>query len=226
VRARDTVLGWRRRLRGLLLLLGCGRGGWSARDLGLNRANATLGFGLGGVLSVALMIGAAEVLLPAGVSPETLGSTALVASTALGQIGLVLALAGMTFAIGGAAIDTAFSGAYNLAQFFGWQWGKYRHNAGAPRFTLASIVLLVLAFALVATGVDSVLVTEYSVIFSAVALPLTYLPILLVANDWAYVGEHRNGRVANAFGLVYLGIILVVSVAAIPVLVVSDVGRG
>ena len=47
------------------------------------------------------------------------------------------------------------------------------------------------------TGVDPMLVTEYSVIFSVVALPLTYVPILLVANDRAYMGEHRNGRVAN-----------------------------
>ena len=39
------------------------------------------------------------------------------------------------------------------------------------------------------TGIDPVLLTEYSVIFSVVALPLTYLPILLVANDKAYMGR-------------------------------------
>ena len=37
------------------------------------------------------------------------------------------------------------------------------------------------------TGSTRSLVTEYAVIFSAVALPLTYLPILLVANDPAYM---------------------------------------
>jgi len=41
----------------------------------------------------------------------------------------------------------------------------------------------VLALAIVLTRVDPVVLTEYAVIFSAVALPLTYLPILLVAND-------------------------------------------
>ena len=40
------------------------------------------------------------------------------------QIGLLLALVGMLFAVGGAAIETVFSGAYNVAQFFGWEWGK------------------------------------------------------------------------------------------------------
>jgi Mn2+/Fe2+ NRAMP family transporter len=199
---------------------------WTPKELGLNKANAIIGYGLGGFLSFAIMIGAGAYLLPAGVDPETLGSTALVAQAPLGQIGLVLALVGMLFAIGGAAVDAAFSGAYNLAQFLGWEWGKYRTNAGAPRFTLTWIVLLFAAFCVVVTGVDPVLVTEFSVIFSAVALPLTYVPILLVANDRAYMGEHRNGRLANVLGGFYLVVILVISVAAIPLLLLSDLGRG
>jgi Mn2+/Fe2+ NRAMP family transporter len=64
------------------------------------------------------------------------------------------------------------------------------------------------------------------VIFSVVALPLTYLPILLVANDRSYMGEHRNGRLANVLGIVYFGLVLVVSLAAIPLLVLTNVGQG
>jgi Mn2+/Fe2+ NRAMP family transporter len=84
----------------------------------------------------------------------------------------------------------------------------------------------VLGFAIVMTGVDPILVTELSVIFSVVALPLTYLPILLVANDHAYMGRHRNGVIANVFGLFYLVVVLVIAVAAIPLLVLSNMGRG
>ena len=199
---------------------------WTPKDLGLNKANAIIGYTLGGFLSFAIMIAAGAYLLPAQVEPATLGTTALVANAPLGEIGLVLALVGMLFAIGGAAVDAAFSGAYNLAQFLGWEWGRYRTNAGAPRFTITWIVLLFGAFCVVVTGVDPVLVTEFSVIFSAVALPLTYVPILLVANDGAYMGEHRNGRLANTLGVVYLFVILVVSVTAIPLLILSDLGRG
>ena len=86
--------------------------------------------------------------------------------------------------------------------------------------------MLVLGFAIVMTGVDPILVTELSVIFSVVALPLTYLPILLVANDRAYMGPHRNGTLANVFGIFYLVVILVIAVAAIPLLVLSNMGRG
>jgi manganese transport protein len=199
---------------------------WTPKDLGVNKANAIIGYSLGGLLSFALMITAAELFYPRAISPETLGSVALGAEVPLGEVGLLFALVGILFAVGGAAIDTAFSGAYNLAQFFGWEWGKYRKPAEAPRFTLAWIVMLVLGFAIVVTGVDPILVTEYSVIFSVVALPLTYIPILLVANDRAYMGGYANGRLANVFGIGYLVVILVVAIAAIPLMIVSNMGQG
>jgi len=199
---------------------------WRPKDLGINRANALVGYTLGGVLSFALMISAGALLLPQGISPEHLGSVALVAEVPLGQIGLILALVGMLFAISGAAIDSVFAGAYNLAQFFGWEWGKYRHNAGAPRFTIMWAVMLVLGFLVVMTGVDPILVTEISVVFSVVALPLTYLPILLVANDRAYMGRYGNGVVGNVFGVFYLAVLLLIALAAIPLLIASNMGQG
>jgi Mn2+/Fe2+ NRAMP family transporter len=199
---------------------------WTPKDLGANRANVLVGYSLGGLLSFALMISAGALLLPQGIDAQLLGTVALVAQAPLGQIGLILALVGMLFAVSGAAIDSGFSGAYSIAQFFGWEWGKYRHNAGAPRFTLAWIVMLALGFLIVVTGVDPILVTEISVIFSVVALPLTYVPILLVANDRAYMRSYANGAVANIFGVFYLLVVLVIALAAIPLLVLSNMGQG
>ena len=198
---------------------------WEPKDIGMNRANAIVGYGLGGTLSIALMIVGATVFLGHGISPEHLGTIALGAGDPLGQIGLLLALVGILFAVGGASIDTVFSGAYNLAQFCGWEWGRYRHPKGAPRFTLTWFALLILAMLIVMTGVDPVTLTEYAVIFSVVALPLTYLPILLVANDRAYMGRYGNGRLANALGLVYLVVIMVVAVTAIPLMILTNTGQ-
>jgi Mn2+/Fe2+ NRAMP family transporter len=198
---------------------------WTPKDLGLNKANALIGYGLGGFLSFALMIVGGALFLGKGIEPEFLGSIALGAEVPLGQIGLLLALVGILFAVGGASIDTLFSGAYNLAQFLGWEWGRYRHPSGAPRFTVTWLVLLVLALGAVMTGVDPVQLTEYAVIFSAVALPLTYIPILLVANDRSYMGNHVNGRLANTFGLIYLVVIVIISVSAVPLMILTNVGQ-
>ena len=198
---------------------------WGPKDLGLNKTNAIIGYGLGGFLSLTLMIVGGALFLDKGIEPEFLGSITLGAEVPLGQIGLLLALVGIVFAVGGAAIDTLFSGAYNLAQFLGWEWGRYRHPSGAPRFTLTWIVLLVLGLGAVMTGVDPVQLTEYAVIFSAVALPLTYVPILLVANDRAYMREYVNGRLANILGLIYLVVILFIALTAIPLMILTNVGQ-
>jgi manganese transport protein len=199
---------------------------WSVKDLGLNRVNAVLGFGLGGLLSIALMIVAGVVWHPIGVQPDMIGTVALGANVPLGELGLVVALIGIGFAVSGAAIDTAFATAYNLAQFFGWEWGKYRPKRVASRFTLAWLVAFAVAYVIVSTGVDPVQLTEYSVVFSVVVLPLTYLPVLLVARDRSFMGEHANGPISSFMGWLYLVVILAVATAAIPLLIVTNAGGG
>jgi manganese transport protein len=195
-------------------------------DMVVNRGNAILGFGLGGLLSVALITTSAQLFHPQGVNPEFLGTTALAAQVPLGEVGLVLAVVGMLFAIGGAAIEVSLSGAYNIAQFMGWDWGKYRGAREAPRFTVAWFVMFVLAFIVVSTGANPTLITEYAVIFAVVALPLTYLPTLLIARDPDYMGEYVNGPLANVLGWFYLVLLSVIAVAAIPLLFASTHGSG
>jgi manganese transport protein len=197
---------------------------WNISDLNLNRANAILGFTLGGILSVALIVVAGEVFFGTEIQPGYLGTTALGAQQAYGEAGLLLALLGMLFAVGGAAVECAFSGAYTLAQFAGWEWGKYRRKRDAPRFTLAWLLFFLLAFVVVETGVDPVLLTEYAVILSVVALPMTYLPVLLIARDRTFMGEHANGVLGNVLGWLYFAIILLVSIAAIPLMIITDGG--
>jgi Mn2+/Fe2+ NRAMP family transporter len=200
--------------------------GWGLKELGLNKVTSIIGYLLGGFLSFALIIVAAVLFLPRGIDPQFLGTPALAPVHAFGEIGLLLALVGILFAVGGAAIETCFSGAYNLAQFFGWPWGKKERPARASRFTLSWLVIFALALLVVMTGYDPVKLTEYSVIFSVVALPLTYLPILLIANDRTYMGSHVNGRLANVLGVVYFAIIILVAVAAIPLMVLTNGGQG
>jgi manganese transport protein len=200
--------------------------GWGEEDLGVNRANSLLGWGLGGILSVALIVVSAKLFHPLGIEPDFIGTTALAAQVPIGQTGLLLAFLGMLFAVGGAAVESSFSGAYNLAQFLGWEWGKYRGARGAARFTAAWIVMFFLAFVIVITGADPVLITEYAVVFAVVALPLTYLPVLLIARDRTYMGEHVNGRLADVFGWLYLAIIVVISLAALPLLFATNAGSG
>jgi Mn2+/Fe2+ NRAMP family transporter len=197
---------------------------WTSKDLGTERANVFIGFPLGGILSVAIAACAAVVLLPQAIEVETLSQIVLPVAQAGGQLALSFAIVGILAATFGAALETTLSSGYTLAQFFGWSWGKFRRPSQAARFHLAMILCLVIGGAILLTGVDPIAVTELSVVFSAVALPLTYFPILVVANDPDYMGKKVNGRLANGLGVVYLVIILIAALAAIPLLIASGMG--
>jgi len=199
--------------------------GWTVKDLAQSRANVLVGFPLGGVLSLAIAGCAAVVLLPQLIAVTALSQVMLPVAEAGGKILLAFIILGVVAATFGAALETTLSAGYTIAQFFGWPWGKFRPPAKAARFHLLMIVCLILGIGTLLTGVDPITVTEISVVFSAVALPLTYLPILIVANDPEYMGEHVNGRTLNGIALVYMVIILIASIAAIPLLIITGAGR-
>lgn len=198
--------------------------GWSRKDLAQSRLNVLVGFPFGGVLSLAIAGCAAVVLLPRSIEVSSLSQIVLPVAEAGGKLALAVVIVGVVAATFGAALETTLSGGYTLAQYFGWAWGKFRRPAQAARFHVVMAVTLLVGVAVLMTGVDPVRITEYSVVFSAVALPLTYLPILVVANDPEYMGDRVNGRLTNGLGLFYLVVILAASVAAIPLLIITGVG--
>jgi Mn2+/Fe2+ NRAMP family transporter len=199
---------------------------WTAKDLGVMRTNVFLGFPLGGLLSLAIAGCAATVYGPLDVDVAALSQVGLPIGVALGKIGIAVVIVGFVAATFGAACETGLSAGYSLAQFFGWQWGKMVRPDKAARFHLVLILATLLAIGVLMTGVDPIMVTEMSVIFSAVALPLTYFPILVVANDRDYMGKHANSAVSNTFGTIYLVLVVVAAVAAIPLLLITHMGAG
>jgi manganese transport protein len=200
--------------------------GWTTDNLKENRLNAIVGYALGGILACALVVVSGFLFHPLGVEPNDLGTVALPVQGAFGETGLLLALGGMLFCVGGAAIDSSFAAAYNLAQFLGWEWGRNRGPKRAPRFTFSWLVFLFLAMLIVLSGINPVEITEYSVVFAVVALPMTYLPILMIAGDRSFMGEHVNGWISKLLGWAYFAIIVVLAIVAIPLLLMTNGGGG
>lgn len=198
---------------------------WTVKDLGTSRLNVLIGFPLGGVLSIAIAACAAIVLLPAQIEVTSLSQITMPVVAAGGKLALAFVIVGIAAATFGAALETTLSSGYTVAQFLGWTWGKFRRPAEAARFHSLMLVVVITCTAVLFTGIDPVAVTEYSVVFSAIALPLTYLPILIVANDPGYMGEHVNGRITNVLASAYLPIILAASLAAIPLMIVTEAGQ-
>jgi manganese transport protein len=199
--------------------------GWTEKSLRTMRSNVFVGFPLGGLLSLAIAATTTLVFMPVGIQVDTLAQVALPVSVALGKLGLAVVLIGFFAATFGAACETGLSVGYSLAQYFGWQWGKFVRPRLAARFHLVLLLSAIAAVAVLLTTIDPIKVTEYSVVFSAVALPLTYFPILVVANDPDYMGTHVNGRTANTLGTIYLILVLVASIVAIPLMLVTKAGQ-
>ncbi|MER6506843.1 divalent metal cation transporter [Nonomuraea sp. NPDC001636] len=198
---------------------------WTRADLVTARANVFVGFPLGGLLSLTIMVCAAAVFLPAQIQVESLAQMVLPVGVGLGKVGLAMAIIGVFAATFGATLETALSSGYTLSQYFGWRWGKRVRPRDAARFHVVVLVAVVLAAALILTTVDPVMVTEYSLVFSAAALPLTYLPVLMIANDPDYMNDRVNSRFTNAVGTAYMILLSVVAVAAIPLLLATKAGQ-
>ncbi|MEH1058170.1 divalent metal cation transporter [Micromonospora sp. CPCC 206171] len=198
---------------------------WSAADLADARTSVLVGFPVGGFLALSLVATAAVVFHPTGTTLSTLDQVAAPVVIAFGGVGLAIAALAFFAVTFGAALETGLSAAYAAAQYFGWQWGKRVSPRDAARFHSVLLVSVLLGVLVLFTSVDPVRLTEYMLVVSAVALPLTYLPILIVANDRTYLGDRVNGPLLNLLGAVFLVVIVAASVAAIPLAVTTGMGR-
>jgi len=199
---------------------------WEPKDLLTNRVTTTVGFAFGSLLAIAILANSAQLFGPADVGPQIPGTSAMQAAIPFGRTGLLLALLGMLFAVAGAAVETCMANAYAVSQFFGWEWGRHKKPWEAPRFTFAWIVLFLLALGIVMTGVDVMSLVEYAVLFSIVVLPMTYLPLMLLAGDRQYMGEHSNRWLAKGLGWIYFAIVTAAAIAAIPLYLLTWGGQG
>jgi Mn2+/Fe2+ NRAMP family transporter len=199
---------------------------WKPKDLPTNFLNAAIGFTLGCLLVMAIIIVGARVFGPAAIDPQMLTSTIVPVAVALGAKGVLLALLGVLFAIGGAAAETALAGAYNIAQFYGLRWSKDDKPRDVPVFTAVWVAIIVIGTGIAMTGVNPVKIVELSVIFAVVVLPFTYFPILQVARDRTLMGVHANKAVITALGWIYFALILAAALTAVPLMIATHMGDG
>jgi manganese transport protein len=200
--------------------------GWQPKDLKKNTFICNVGFSLGSLLSISILIIGAVFFKKLGIIPELLGTSAISAPYVFGRIGLILGLLGFLFCISGSAVETCLAGAYNICQFYGQRWGRHLKPRQTPIFTGLWIVIFVIAMGIVQTGIDPIQLVEYSVIFAVVVLPLTYLPILLVAKNEKYMGKHVNSKMDTAIGWIFFVVVTVCALAAIPLMILTKMGKG
>jgi len=189
---------------------------WDVTYLGSNRAVAAIGMGFGGFLSIAVLVVAALVLAPRGISIQEYTQLPLLLTTHWGRVGLGLFAGSLFITCLGATAEIALALAYQVAQGFGWNWGEDLEPSGDARFSLTYTIVLLVATLLVLTGLDPLKLTTLSMALTAASLPVAILPFLLLMNDETYLGEHTNGWLGNVSILVISVLAGVVAIVAIP----------
>ncbi len=189
---------------------------WDETYVPVNRAIAGLGMSFGGLLSMAVLVAAALVFRPLGISVDTFHQSALLMTTALPKWGFFLFAASMAFTCLGAVLEISLAVAYLFAQGFGWNYSENDAPARDARFTFVYTLIIVVATLPLLIGVDPVKITLVSMSLTAATLPIAVVPFLFLMNDPKYLGDHRNGWVSNTVvGFVIL-LAFVLSIVSIP----------
>src|SRR5438270_1098253 len=163
---------------------------WKPKDLSENFMVASLGCLLGSLLTVGLVALGAVLFLPRNIFPQQLSTAILAGSFPFAKKALVVATLGVLACVGGAAVETALSGAYNVCQFFNWPWGKNVPAKSVPIYTATWRGMFVLAGLIAISGVRPLQLVNISIIFGMAIMPLTYYPILRAAADKKLMGRH------------------------------------
>ena len=189
---------------------------WTPDDVGLNRIVAVVGNLFGGLLCICVLVVAAQVLAPHTATVDRPEQLPLLLSTPFGRTGFVFFALTLGVTCFGATVEIALTIAYSLAQGFGWQWSANEEPGRNARFASAYSFSLLLAGALMATGIGVLTLTNLSMVITAASLPLTVVPLMVLLNDRKVMSHHANGWVSNAMLGVFALLSVVLLVAALP----------
>ncbi len=197
---------------------------WRPKDKREMRVNVFVGFPLGALIAIAIQAAAYLVFFEPGIHVEHLSQTTLPVGIALGKLGLAIAIVGVFAVTFGATLETLFAAGYDVAQYFGWSYGKLQDPVRASRFMTLVGILVVAACAFALTTINPITVTIVAVVISGMLLPFMFLPLLILGNDRRAMGDLANGALSNTVGTILLAICVLVSLAALPLLIITRGG--
>ncbi|WP_066514873.1 NRAMP family divalent metal transporter [Curtobacterium ammoniigenes] len=195
--------------------------GWTGEDLKRNRVVAVVGTTFGAVLTLAVMDAGGKALYPYRHSVDSIRAAGQPATSAFGHVGFIIFVIGVLAVSVAACVELCLSGGYGVAQYFGWDWGKSGPAREAPMFNIVFLGMIVVAAIIDLTGVNPMQFTVITMALSAAALPFSFIPLLLVANDPQFMGRLRNPRPVNIVAGVVLGVLVLITLATFPLLVIT-----
>jgi Mn2+/Fe2+ NRAMP family transporter len=189
---------------------------WDETKLAVNRGVSVVGMTFGSVISIAVLILAALILLPHGISLERYEQVPLILTSVFGKTGFYLFAASLGIACFGACTESTLSIAYVVAQAFGWEWGEDLEPIKSARFSTTYTIVIFVAALVMTFGVDPLKLTMITMALTAVILPVVIGPFLIIMNDRKYLHDHTNGWISNVVVVATVVIASIIAIVAIP----------
>jgi Mn2+/Fe2+ NRAMP family transporter len=196
--------------------------GWTRRMVRSNRVIAIVGMGFGSVSAISIILVSAVALQPLGIQVDQLQTVGLGLVAAFGIWGVYLFAATLFICCFGAAAEVALALSFEITQIMGWKYGEGRKPREASIFNLVFTLYIVASTLLIGlTGMDPLQLTLFSMIFTALVLPVVVVPFLAIMNDRAYLRDQTNGWFSNAAVLLIVVIAFVLSATSVPLTILS-----
>jgi len=189
---------------------------WDEKSLTMNRVTSIIGMGFGASIAMMVIICSAMIFHPLGIQIDKYEQIAFVLVPALGKWGIPLFAITLGICCLGAACEISLGTAYELAQALGWNWGEDKKPKQEARFAVTYTVMLAVGAILMVTGIDPLKLTMLTMALTAVVLPLTVIPFLVLMNDEQYVGKHTNGPIGNTVVVFTIVLTSIVAIVTIP----------
>jgi len=189
---------------------------WKETHVGINRVIATGGMSFGSLISIAVLILAAMLLLPRGLKVQHYSELPMLLIPVFGTKGFWLLVASLGIACLGASMEITLQIAYLTAQGFGWNWSENQRPLAEARFSFVYTVTIILGMLPSLFGLDPLTMTVFSMAATAATLPVSIVPFLFLMNDYSYVRKYRNGWFSNAVVLSIISLAFVLAVVTIP----------
>jgi Mn2+/Fe2+ NRAMP family transporter len=189
---------------------------WEPKDLLPNRIVAALGISFGSLVAMSVLIVAAIVLAPRGITGESYHQVATMLGVALGGWGFTLFCASLAIGCIGAALEIALDVSYLAGQTFGWEWSENQNPGDEARFALGYTLAVAVGVIPSLGGIDPLQLTMFSMAVTVVVLPILIGPLMAVMNDKDVLASHTNGWITNVAVFAIVGLSFVLAVVAIP----------
>ena len=176
-------------------------------DIKTSMVDSVLAIGLGGIISMAIIICASSLLGNPAADIATGKTMAMSLTPLLGSWATVIFGIGLFAAGFSSAITAPLSAAFASSGILGWG-----ENMKKWRFKIIWIIVLV--FGIVATctlGKSPAEIILFAQAANAFLLPITGVLLLIACNDKNMMGKYKNGIVINILAIIVIGVFLFIA---------------